>query len=152
MSIETILDTMDEMLEKAWGVPLSGGKCMVDSEKLRDMIDEIRLNLPTEIRQAKAIAADRNNILLAARNEAEGIIRRAEERAKSLVAQEEIVRAANEKATETLNAAQAKSKEMRQAAFDFSEEMLGKIEQSAMACLSNVRDTKQALKTNKAGK
>lgn len=125
---------------------------MVDSEKLRDMIDEIRLNLPTEIRQAKAIAADRNNILLAARNEAEGIIRRAEERAKSLVAQEEIVRAANEKATETLNAAQAKSKEMRQAAFDFSEEMLGKIEQSAMACLTNVRDTKQALKTNKAGK
>lgn len=152
MTIETILDTIDEMLEKSWGVPLSGGKCVVDAEKIRDLIDEIRINLPSDLKQAKAVVADRNNILLAARNEAEGIIKRAEERAKVLVSEEEIVRVANEKATETLNLAQAKSKEMRQAAFDFSEDMLQKIEKAATECLGSIKETRQALKSTKAGK
>ncbi len=152
MTIETILDTIDEMLEKSWGVPLSGGKCVVDAEKIRDLIDEIRINLPSDLKQAKAVVADRNNILLAARNEAEGIIKRAEERAKVLVSEEEIVRVANEKATETLNLAQAKSKEMRQAAFDFSEDMLQKIEKAATECLGSIKETRQALKNTKAAK
>lgn len=152
MTIETILDTIDEMLEKSWGVPLSGGKCVVDAEKIRDLIDEIRINLPSDLKQAKAVVADRNNILLAARNEAEGIIKRAEERAKVLVSEEEIVRVANEKATETLNLAQTKSKEMRQAAFDFSEDMLQKIEKAATECLGSIKETRQALKNTKAGK
>lgn len=152
MTIETILDTIDEMLEKSWSVPLSGGKCVVDAEKIRDLIDEVRLNLPSDLKQAKAVVADRNNILLNARNEAEGIIKRAEERAKALVAEEEIVRVANEKATETLNIAQAKSKEMRQAAFDFSEDMLQKIEKAATECLGSIKETRQALKNTKVVK
>ncbi len=149
MTIETILDTIDEMLEKSWGVPLSGGKCVVDAEKIRDLIDEVRLNLPSDLKQAKAVVADRNKIILDARNEAESIIKRAEERAKVLVSEEEVVRVANEKATETLNLAQTKSKEMRQAAFDFSEDMLQKIEKAATECLGSIKETRQALKNTK---
>ena len=152
MTIETILDTIDEILEKSWGVPLSGGKCVVDAEKVRDLIDEVRLNLPSDLKQAKAVVADRNKILMDARTEAENIIKRAEERAKVLVSEEEIVRVANEKATETLNLAQTKSKEMRQAAFDFSEDMLQKIEKAATECLGNIKETRQALKNTKTAK
>ena len=152
MTIETILDTIDEILEKSWGVPLSGGKCVVDAEKVRDLIDEVRLNLPSDLKQAKAVVADRNKILMDARTEAENIIKRAEERAKVLVSEEEIVRVANEKATETLNLAQTKSKEMRQAAFDFSEDMLQKIEKAATECLGNIKETRQALKSTKTAK
>lgn len=152
MTIETILDNIDEILEKSWGVPLSGGKCVVDAEKIRDLIDEVRLNLPSDLKQAKAVVADRNKIILDARNEAESIIKRAEERAKVLVSEEEVVRVANEKATETLNLAQTKSKEMRQAAFDFSEDMLQKIEKAATECLGSIKETRQALKNTKVGK
>lgn len=152
MTIETILDNIDEMLEKSWGVPLSGGKCVVDAEKIRDLIDEVRLNLPSDLKQAKAVVADRNKILLDARTEAENIIKRAEERARVLVSEEEVVRVANEKATETLNLAQTKSKEMRQAAFDFSEDMLQKIEKAATECLGNIKETRQALKNTKVVK
>lgn len=152
MTIETILDTIDEILEKSWGVPLSGGKCVVDAEKIRDLIDEVRLNLPSDLKQAKAVVADRNKIILDARNEAESIIKRAEERAKVLVSEEEVVRVANEKATETLNLAQTKSKEMRQAAFDFSEDMLLKIEKAATECLGSIKETRQALKNTKVTK
>jgi cell division septum initiation protein DivIVA len=149
MSVEAILDTIDDMLERAWGVPFSGGKCVVNSDKIRDLIDEIRLNLPTEIKQAKAIAADRNEILSAARKEADGIVKRAEEKAKALIAEEEIYRQAKEKADEMQNAAQIKSKEMRQAAFAYSEEMLRRVEEVTADCLTKIKETQQEIKNTK---
>ncbi len=149
MSVEAILDTIDDMLERAWGVPFSGGKCVVNSEKIRDLIDEIRLNLPTEIKQAKAIAADRNEIISAARKEADGIVKRAEEKAKALIAEEEIYRQAKEKAEEMQNAAQIKSKEMRQAAFAYSEEMLKRAEEVTADCLTKIKETRQEIKGTK---
>ena len=55
MNIEEILDVLDEVLDRAWNLPLTGGRCVVDADKVRDMIDEVRLNLAGEIKQAKAI-------------------------------------------------------------------------------------------------
>ena len=63
MNIEELLDMMDETLEEAVNLPFSGGKRVVDVEKVRDIIDDIRLNMPTEIRQAKAIVQDRAEIV-----------------------------------------------------------------------------------------
>ena len=79
MNIDDILDQMDEMLDKAWNLPLTGGRCVVDAEKVRDLIDDIRLNLPTEIKQAKQIVADRTDIISVAKAEAESIVRKAED-------------------------------------------------------------------------
>ena len=59
MNIDELLDVMDETLEEAVNLPFTGGKRMVDVEKVRDIIDDIRLNMPAEIRQAKAIVQDR---------------------------------------------------------------------------------------------
>ena len=53
--------------------PFTGGKRMVDVEKLQEILDEIRLNLPTELRQAKAIVNDRADIENSARKEADGM-------------------------------------------------------------------------------
>ena len=61
---------------------------MVDVEKVRDIIDDIRLNMPAEIRQAKAIVQDRADIVESAKKEAEAIVKRAEDRARAMVAQE----------------------------------------------------------------
>ena len=55
MNIEEILEAMDEMLERAWSLPLTGGRCVVDAVKVRDLIEEIRLNLPSEIKMARGI-------------------------------------------------------------------------------------------------
>ena len=59
MNIEEILDVMDELLDRSWSLPLSGGRCVVDAEKIRDLVDEIRLNLPAE---RDCIGPDRNFI------------------------------------------------------------------------------------------
>ena len=86
-TIESILNDIDELLEDSWSLPLSGGRCVVDAEKVRDLIDSIRMNMPAEIKQARAVVADRNQILSLAKGEAEALIRKAEERAKQLLGQ-----------------------------------------------------------------
>ena len=78
MNIDEILDMLDELLDRAWNLPLSGGRCVIDAEKVREMVDDIRLNLPDEIKQAKAIVKDRSEILSSAKTEAEAIVRKAE--------------------------------------------------------------------------
>lgn len=146
MTVEEYLDQIDEMIDKAWSLPLSGGKCVVAAEQLRDCVDGIRANLPIEVRQAKAIVTDRADIIATARKEAEGIVRQAEERARRLVQQEEVVRQAQEKATEMLNQAQQKSREMRRSAYDFSEDMLKRTEETLAQRLGEVRQVRQSLR------
>ena len=92
MSIEEILDQLDELIDRAWSLPLTGGRCVVDADKVRELLDDVRLNMPTEIRQAQSIVADRTEIVNTAKKEAEAIIARAEKRAAALVEEEEIVR------------------------------------------------------------
>ena len=150
MNIDEILDMMDDMLDRAWNLPLTGGRCVLDTEKLREMIDDIRLNLPGEIKQAKNIVADRSEILSTAKKEAENIVRKAEDRARALVAQEEVVKEAQTRATEMLSLAQTKSREIRHAAQEFSDNVLRETEETLMKSLTNVKSTRQALRT--AGK
>ena len=141
MNIDEILDMLDELLDRAWNLPLSGGRCVIDAEKVREMVDDIRLNLPDEIKQAKAIVKDRSEILSSAKTEAEAIVRKAEERARVMIAQDEVMKQAQSKATEIVTQAQTKSKEIRQAS-----QVLRKAEESLANSLSEVRQTRQALK------
>ena len=72
MNVDELLDLLDETLEESTNLPFTGGKRMVDVDKVRDIIDDVRLNMPTEIKQAKAIVNDRAEIVAGARREAEG--------------------------------------------------------------------------------
>lgn len=146
MTVEEFLDQLDDMVDSALRLPLSGGKCLIAADQLRDCLDGIRASLPIEVRQAKAIVNDRADIIATARREAEGIVRTAEERARRLVEDQEIVRQAQEKATEMMSQAQQKSREMRRSAYDFSEDMLKRTEETLAQRLSEVRQVRQTLR------
>lgn len=147
MNIEEILDQIDELLDKAWNLPLAGGRCVVDVEKVREMIDDVRLNLPTEIRQAKAIVSDRADIIGGAKKESETIIIKAQERAKQLVSQDETVKAANTKAQEIMSNTSKQAREMRANARDYSENMMLRVEDALSKALSDVKAGRQSLKS-----
>ncbi|MBQ3929208.1 MAG: ATPase, partial [Clostridia bacterium] len=102
MKMDMLIDELQEIVEGAFTLPLSGGKTVVNTDRIREIIDEMRINLPQEVRQAKNIAADRTNIIAKAKEEAEDIVQRAEERAKTMVSQNEIVRQAQKKADEII--------------------------------------------------
>ncbi|MBR5922525.1 MAG: ATPase [Clostridia bacterium] len=144
MNIEELLEQFDEVLDS--GIKIPGKKTLVDVEKLRAVVDDIRLNIPNEIRQARGIVADRADIITTAKREADGIVRNAEERAKAIVAQEEIVKMAQEKATEIIANAQAKSKEMRRAAQDFVDDIMRRADEGLTSNLGEIRKTRAALK------
>ena len=146
MNVEELLDLLDETLEESTNLPFTGGKRMVDVDKVRDIIDDIRLNLPSEIKQAKAIVNDRAEIVAGARRESEGIIKKAEDRARILVDQQEIVRQAQQKAAELLSAAQQQSREMRTTITDYCENMLRQTEESLAHSAAEVKNVRSALR------
>ena len=145
MSIEELLEQFDEALDS--GMKMPGKRVVVNAENLRAVIDDIRLNIPSEIKQARGIVADRSDIITNAKREADSIIRGAEERAKAMVSQEEITKLAQEKAAEIIANAQAKSRDMRKAAQDFVDDIMKRADEGLTANLSEVRKTRAALKS-----
>ena len=123
MTIEELLDQFDDLLDGAISLPFSSKK-VVDASKARDIIDDLRLNIPQEVRQAKSIVQDRGEIIANARREAEVIIRTAEDRAKIMVSAEEVVKQANARAAEIINQSHLKARETRKSANEFVEEQL----------------------------
>ncbi len=144
MNLEELLEQFDEALDS--GIKMPGKKVLVDIEKLRAVVDDIRLNIPNEIKQARGIVTDRANIISSAKQEADNLIRSAEEQARAKVAEQEITRLAQEKAQEIIANAQAKSREMRKAAQDFVDDIMRKADEDLTANLGEVRKTRAALK------
>ena len=100
MNVEELLEMMEETLEAGTIVPFSASKRMVDVDRMRDIIDEVRNNLPDEIRESKKIVNDREQIMQNARIESESIIQQAEERARVLTSEQEIVKRSQQHAAE----------------------------------------------------
>ena len=102
MNVEELLEMMEETLEAGTIVPFSASKRMVDVDRMRDIIDEVRNNLPDEIRESKKIVNDREQIMQNARIESESIIQQAEERARVLTSEQEIVKRSQQHAADIL--------------------------------------------------
>lgn len=152
MTIDELLDVMDETLEDAMNLPFTGGKRMVDVEKVRELIDDIRLNMPREIQQAKEIVKDRTQILEKANKDAETIVKRAEERGRVLVSEQTVVKAAQKKAVELVTAAQDHSREMRTTVTNYCENVLRQTEEQLSASLGEVKNVHATLRQSTKAK
>lgn len=146
MNIDELLDLMEETLEDATGLPFAGGKRVVDIDKLQDIIDEVRLNLSTEVRQARAIVNDRADIVADAKREAEALVRKAEERARILVGEQEIVKAAQQRAAEIVGGAQTQAREMRTTVTEYCENMLRVTEEQLARNAAEVKTVRANLR------
>ena len=157
MKIEMLIDELQEIVDEAFTLPLSGGKTVVNTERLKEIIDDMRTNLPIEIKQAKSIAADRTNILTRSRDEAERIVQEAEERsklmikqaddrAKSMVANSEIVAQANRRADQIIANAKNQAGEMTGAAYKYMDDLMKKADEELSKNLEAVKKTRQSLK------
>lgn len=148
LNVEELIDELYQMAEKSWSLPLSRGRAVLDGDEMKQILNEIRDNLPQEIRQAKAICADRAQIISDAKREAETIVRVAEERAKAMVNQDEIVKQAQQKANEMLTQAQIKFREMRKASNDYIDDLMKRTDEGLAANLAELRQTRQNIKAS----
>ena len=137
MNVNELLDTIEDLLEESTGMPLSGGKRIVDVEQIRDYLDDIRANLPVELRQAQSIVSDRAQLIESANAQAQAIVKKAEERARILVSEAEIVRAA-----------QTEARTVRQTVTDYCDNMLKTTEETMSENAAQVKNVRANLRQN----
>ncbi len=145
MSIDEILEEMDELLDKSGSVPFMAHKKIIDGERLRELINDVRLNMPHELKEAKKIEFDCQRILNEAKINAEAIIRKAEERAAQIVSKEAIVVEAKKKAIDMLTKAQAASKNLQQNAAASVNKLLSETESHYTKNLQQLKAVKAKL-------
>ena len=143
MKVEDLILQLQDVISAAKSMPFSGGKVMVSSDEIYDILDQIQDAMPAEVRQAKNIVADRKQILAEANRESENIIRSAEERKKAMLNQNELVREAQAKAKEIVDDAKAKSKEIRTATNVYSDSILKTTEETLSSQLDIVKKTRE---------
>ena len=145
MNVEELLEMMEETLEAGTIVPFSASKRMVDVDRMRDIIDEVRNNLPDEIRESKKIVNDREQIMQNARIESESIIQQAEERARVLTSEQEIVKRSQQH--EILSAAQKSAKELTRKATLYCETILKNSEEVLGRSMADIKNTRMNLRS-----
>lgn len=137
-----LVEMLYNMVSDAWGVPLGNDKCLIDREKALDLIEEIKSQLPAEIAEAKRLVTRRDDFISNAKREGESIRKVAEERARKLVDEQEIVRLARARAEEMIATAEGKTRELRRAANEYIDEALRGAEDSVNQALDAVRQTR----------
>ena len=149
MSIDEILEEMDELLDKASSMPLIAHKKVVDGDRLRELINDVRLNLPHELKEAKKIEFDCQRIMNEAKSKSEAIIRKAEERAPQIVSQEAIVVEAKKKAVDMITKAQQTAQNIQKTAMASLTKMLTETESFYTKNLQEIKSVKSRLSASK---
>ncbi len=141
-NVEQVISALYDMVQDARGVPLASDKCIVERDKVLDMLDEIIGQLPVELKQARTIVESRNELIGQARREAEGLIRQAQEKAAQLVTEEAIYIEAKRQCKEMVAQTHARMADLRRVSNEYMIDALQKTEDSIAASLADVQQTR----------
>ncbi len=144
MELFTLLETLEEMLENSKTVPFSG-KAIIEKEEMLDIIKEIRIKLPDELKQAKWVKEERQRILVEANKEAEDIVKEAENRIISMIDEHEITRKAYEQKAQIIETANEMSREISKGTKDYADNLLGNIEVVLGDALKMIQNNRREL-------
>lgn len=141
-TVEQLITTLYEMIEDAWSVPLSSDKCVLEREKVLDILDEIRANFPNEIKMAREILEKRNNYIESGKREAESIKKQAEDYAKRCVNENDITSEAKRKAQDIVSGAEKNSRELFKAASEYCDDAMKRTEEAVAKALDELRTSR----------
>ncbi len=127
MDVLVLIDKLDDLVHNAKPVPLTD-QVRVDREEIYDLLDQMRATIPEEIKQARWIVKERQEMLAEAKRESERIIKEARDQQTRLVSQEEITKQAERAAEEIVEDANARAREIRLGAEDYADEILNTLE------------------------
>ncbi|MGM9936751.1 MAG: ATPase [Candidatus Ornithomonoglobus sp.] len=142
MDIMEIIDMMEDTINKASTVPLTG-KIMLDKDELLDYIQEMRLVYPEQLKEAKWVKTERQRILEEAQERADQIKKSAEEMQEQLVDEHEITRQAYEKADAIRDMSERDARETKQDVETYVDDMLADVEHRLDLLLRKVREDRE---------
>ena len=144
---EDIIGALYDMVQDARSMPLASDKCILERDRVLDMLDEIIAQLPAELKQARTIVESRNEIVGQARREAEGVLRDAQEKAKQMVTKEAVYVEAKKRSDELVFQTQERMNQLRKAANEYMDESLRQTEEVMANALNEVRDTRMKFRS-----
>ena len=110
--IEQIIEEIKDYIDSCKFQPLSTTKIVVNKEELEDLLCELRMKTPDEIKRYQKIISNKDSIIQDAKNRAEAEIAEATAKAQQLVSENEVMRMAQEHAEELLDRAQKQAQEI----------------------------------------
>ena len=137
MEIFTLLETLEDILEKSKTVPFTD-KSVVSKNEILDIIKEIRLKLPDELKQAKWIKEERERIIKEAEKDADDIVKEAENRIISMIDEHEITKQANERKNEIITTANDMFREYENNTKAYIDDMLKDVEETMIKLVENL--------------
>ncbi|MEZ5125696.1 MAG: ATPase [Thermoleophilia bacterium] len=144
MDVLVLIDKLDDMIHNARSVPLTDN-VMFDREEIYDILDQMRSTIPEEIKQARWIVKERQEMLTEAKQEAERLLSEAQERADRLASETEIVRLAERNAQQIMEDARERERATRLGAEDYADEVLGNLEVNLEKFIAAVRRGRERL-------
>ena len=141
-NIEDIISALYDMVQDARALPLGADKCILERDKVLDMLDEIIAQLPVELKQARTIVESRNELIGQARREAEALIRQAQDKADQMVEEEAIYQEAKRQCQDMVQRTQSKMAELRKISNDYMDDALRRTEEAISISLEDVRETR----------
>jgi hypothetical protein len=144
MDLEAQINELEELVSKAKRVPLSNS-IMVSEKGLFDLIDQLRANLPEELKQARWIIKERSEMLDEARRESDKILAESRMQAEEMVNETEVVRAAKKESAELLEEARSNARKVRLEAEDYADEKLANLEATLHRLTTTIRKGREKL-------
>ena len=145
-NIEDIISALYDMIQDARSVPLAADKCIVERDKVLDMLDEIIAQMPVELKQARTIVESRNELVSQARREAETLVRQAQEQSQKMIAEDAIYQETKRQCQEMVDKTQIRMADLRKASNDYMDDALRRTEEAIALSLEDVRDTRSKFK------
>ena len=141
-NIDDIISALYDMVQDARALPLGPDKCILERDKVLDMLDEIIAQMPAELKQSRTIVESRNELIGQARREAESIVRQAQQQAEELVSHEAIYLEAKRQCNEMYAQTQSRINELRKVSNEYMDDALRRTEEAIAHSLSQVQDTR----------
>ncbi|ABW18988.1 ATP synthase subunit B family protein [Alkaliphilus oremlandii] len=145
MSVLQLLEEIEDIIESGSSIPFAQ-KVLIDKRELLEIIKDIRIKLPDEVKQAQWIKEERQRILAEAQQEADTILEEANNHILSMIDQSEITRKANERAEEIIAQAQNSAKEMRLGAKDYVDSMLESAQENLIELVNTIKINRDEIK------
>ncbi len=144
---EDIIGALYDMVQDARSMPLAADKCILERDRVLDLLDEIIAQLPSELKQSRTIVESRNELISQARREADSILREAQDKVQQMITKEAIYAEAKKRSEELVGQTQTRINQLRKAGNEYMDESLRQTEDAISQALAEVRETRMKFRT-----
>ena len=144
MDVLQLIDKLEQLVNSGTRLPLSS-RTVIDEQEFLDIIDQLRIMVPDEIKQARRVSSERDRVMNDAEAAAEKIIGEAEERVRQMLEDSEITRLAELTARQIVGEAEANAEQVRRGADEYAMDVLAGLENEMTKLLVTVRKGRATL-------